>query len=321
MVMLLASPYLRPLFFSPEVYDRLASISLPSIFTRGGAETSLSISQKYDTKFSPIYEQATITQGAHDDPYGNKAIDIAAGYGSKIYAPISGTTECFTDIADTTVLRITNEQYRVTMLHGNYSVCGGYVSQRGVVGTEASNGKRSTGAHTHIAVCEWAGSACVDVDPLELGLTGPIETRAVELSRPTIMVPPKSGYGLSISTYDPAEGGTNCDHDCTTMASGDKVADWIGGRGGVFAAACPREWGWQNGTQFVIGDTIFECRDTGGWINCYSPGDVDLAIQNAHTRGYLLSEPAIAEESYCWVDLLGDWNVPYGTKLNSWGFR
>lgn len=114
-------------------------------------------------------------------------------------------------------------------------------------------------------------------------------------------------YKLRISEYRPEEGGINCDSDCTMMASGDLVASWVGGRDGVYAAACPREWGWRHGEQFSIDGTVFECRDTGGWINCYEPGEYDPALKQNAT------------ERYCWVDLLGTWGIPYGTLVSDWG--
>ncbi len=117
---------------------------------------------------------------------------------------------------------------------------------------------------------------------------------------------PVGEYPLRASHYIPSLGGINCDSDCTTMASGDKVAWWINGRNGVHAAACPREWGWRHGVRFTIDGTMFECRDTGGWINCYTPGEYDPALKRS------------ADTSYCWVDLLGNWGIPYGTLINNW---
>lgn len=113
-------------------------------------------------------------------------------------------------------------------------------------------------------------------------------------------------YPLRLSHYDPALGGTNCDHDCSTMASGDKVADWVGGRNGVYAAACPREWGWHHGKHFYVSGVLFECRDTGGWINCYEPGEYDPAMKTNATL------------QYCWVDLMTSPLAPYGTLTNDW---
>jgi len=128
----------------------------------------------------------------------------------------------------------------------------------------------------------------------------------------------REDYPLRISQYRPWEGGINCDSDCSTMSSGDLVATWIGGRSGVHAAACATELGWNEGDQFVISDVTFECRDTGGWIRCYEPGDLDLAIQNAHAEGWMLDQPAIVDQPYCWVDLLGSWNFDHGQLIYNW---
>lgn len=126
-------------------------------------------------------------------------------------------------------------------------------------------------------------------------------------------------YPLRPSYYDPslcydANGrviaNTNCDSDPTTMASGDKVADWVGGRNGIYASSCPRrpDMGWQHGTQFTMAGNVYECRDTGGWINCYQPGDYDPALK------------ATAEFAYCWVDVLGEPVAPYGGLITDWSF-
>lgn len=130
-----------------------------------------------------------------------------------------------------------------------------------------------------------------------------------------------TNYKLRLSHYDPSLGGTNCDHDCSVMASGDFVQSWVNGRNGIYAAACPREWGWQHGKKFSIAKLVFECRDTGGWINCYRPGQTDIAIKNAHSKGYMLDEPEIAQEPYCWVDMMISNSIaPYGTMTKNWGF-
>lgn len=122
-------------------------------------------------------------------------------------------------------------------------------------------------------------------------------------------------YPLRLSHYDPslcydAKGNiianTNCDSDPTTMASGDKVASWVNGRNGVYAAACPREWGWGHGTRFTVAGLEFECRDTGGWINCYNPGEYDPALKSNATL------------TYCWVDLLTAPVADYGALTKDW---
>lgn len=118
-----------------------------------------------------------------------------------------------------------------------------------------------------------------------------------------------SDYKLRLSWYDPALGGINCDSDCSTMASGDKTASWVGGKNGVFAAACPREWGWQTGTRFQVMGMNFECRDTGGWIACYEPGEYDPALKTNAT------------EPYCWIDAMTPRQLAgYGEFTSDWGF-
>ena len=140
----------------------------------------------------------------------------------------------------------------------------------------------------------------------------------------------KGQYPLRASHYDPALGGTNCNNDCSTMASGDATFSWTGGKDGIFASACANRpgLGWvignasqgTAGTRFTAGGNIYECRDTGGWIQCYDPGDYDPAIANAHANGYLLDQPEIAATSYCWVDLYSDPLVPYGQFVADWSF-
>lgn len=146
-------------------------------------------------------------------------------------------------------------------------------------------------------------------------------------------------YPLRASHYDPslcydANGrviaNTNCDSDPTTMASGDATFSWTGGKNGILASACANrpDLGWTigsasqgtAGTRFTAGGSIYECRDTGGWIKCYDPGDYDPAIANAHASGYLLDQPEIAAISYCWVDLYSDPLVPYGQFVIDWSF-
>lgn len=114
------------------------------------------------------------------------------------------------------------------------------------------------------------------------------------------------GVDLRMSHYIPSEGGINCDADCSTMASGDNVIEWLGGKNGRFAAACPQEWG--SGTMFVVEGVTFECRDHGGWINCYKPGDYDPALEK-HAMSF-----------YCWVDTLGDQGYTYGDTVSDWYF-
>ena len=115
------------------------------------------------------------------------------------------------------------------------------------------------------------------------------------------------GNPLRVSHYDPSLGGTNCDSDCSTMANGQKVASWVGGQGGVYAAACPAEWPF--GTRFTLYGRIYQCQDRGGWIKTRSSGEFDPAM-----GGF------VAQETYHWVDLLDTPPVPYGTLIYEWEF-
>jgi hypothetical protein len=130
--------------------------------------------------------------------------------------------------------------------------------------------------------------------------------------------PANGGVGLRLSHYNPAAGGINCDHDCNHMASGDITWAWTGGQNGRYAAACPAEWPF--GTRFHYAGTTYECRDRGGWIRCYQPGQTDKAIANAHRRGHLLDQPAVAAAAYCWVDLYHSPPAAYGTLTYDWSF-
>ena len=101
-----------------------------------------------------------------------------------------------------------------------------------------------------------------------------------------------SDLPIKISMYDPALAGINCDSDCSTMASGQKVVDWYGK-----SLACPSEFPlW---TEFYIeGIGTRICLDRGGAI-----------INNGE---------------FIWVDLLlheSDFNTvpPFGTLVYEWG--
>lgn len=115
------------------------------------------------------------------------------------------------------------------------------------------------------------------------------------------------GTALRVSHYDPSLGGTNCDSDCSTMASGQKVAAWVGGKNGIYAAACPPEWPF--GTRFELYGKTYQCQDRGGWIQTRTPGEFDPAM-----GGFT------AKESYHWVDLLDSPPVPYGALVYDWQF-
>ncbi len=125
------------------------------------------------------YDNYIITQGIHGLSYGHMAIDIAAGKGETVKSPITGTvTEFFFDAIGNSTLVIENEFYRITMLHGNYSVEIGQELQLGdPIGTEGNLGNtrdmqgrscrgRDCGYHTHLNVFDkQLGS---NINPLEL---------------------------------------------------------------------------------------------------------------------------------------------------------
>ena len=125
------------------------------------------------------YDEYWVTQGPHGFSYGHMAIDIAAGKGEPILSPITGAvTELFTDGIGNTVLVIENEQYAVTMLHGEYSVgTGDQVTAGFKIGVESNIGNtfdmqgrschgRDCGYHTHLNVYDKKSGS--NVDPLEL---------------------------------------------------------------------------------------------------------------------------------------------------------
>lgn len=115
--------------------------------------------------FVSPYDAYSLTQGPHGFSYGHMAIDIAAGKGATIYSPINGKiTELFTDGVGNPTLIIENEVYRVTLLHGVYTVhIGQHVTAGQAVGTESNLGNttdmqgyscrgRDCGYHTHLNV-------------------------------------------------------------------------------------------------------------------------------------------------------------------------
>ena len=129
--------------------------------------------------FASPYETYTLTQGLHGQSYGHLAIDIAAGKGAKIHAPINGVVSArFVDQYGNTTLVIENEHYQVLMLHGNYTVAEGAQVEIGqVVGTESNNGYtldmagrpcagRDCGYHTHLNVYD--KQLGTNVNPLNL---------------------------------------------------------------------------------------------------------------------------------------------------------
>lgn len=282
----------------------------------------------YDALGAIYNGRSQTTNAALHGLAGHEGVDIAAGCGATIYSPISGTVtyngrDGYNHVdssgktwPQSTMLVITGDEVEVELLHGDYApAVGEKVSAGQVVGKENKHGWAS-GCHTHIV----------------LRMNGRIVNYLTWLQEETskrrlVKRGHDSSYALRLSHYRPQDGGTNCDHDCSVMASGDSTASWDNGKGRLYASACANrpDLGWvigkgdQPGTRFVVSGVRFECRDTGGWIRCYDPGDTDLAIVNAHSEGLLLSVPEIVEEPVCWVDMRIDTPIaPYGTDTFDW---
>ena len=131
------------------------------------------------TLISAPYNKYTITQGLHGSSYGHMAIDLASGKGKPIKSPIFGeVTELYTDRYGNPTLVIENEVYRITLLHGKYTVEVGQQLRLGqVVGKESNKGyttdmqgnlcrQRQCGYHTHLNIFDKRVQA--NVNPLTL---------------------------------------------------------------------------------------------------------------------------------------------------------
>jgi murein DD-endopeptidase MepM/ murein hydrolase activator NlpD len=129
--------------------------------------------------FEAPYDDYTVTQGPHGEWYGHLAIDIAAGKDTPIKSPIHGTvTDLFIDQWGNPNLVIENDIYRVSLLHGNFSVDVYTPVELGQeVGNEGNNGYttdmrgnscagRNCGYHTHLNVFDKRLGE--NVNPLDL---------------------------------------------------------------------------------------------------------------------------------------------------------
>lgn len=225
-------------------------------------------------------------------------------------------------------MKSSDGQYRTILLHGDYTVATGETVRKGQpVGTQNCWGW-CTGPHTHIIVYDAAGrvlnyASLRDSQPgVVAEASAPVVPDAAPDSRMAMLVnglaklsfPGQTAVAgtpgqnpLRVSHYDPSLGGTNCDSDCSTMASGEKVANWVGGVSGIYAAACPTDWPF--GTRFELLGKTYQCQDRGGWIKTRQPGEYDPAM-----GGFT------AAETYHWVDLLDNPPVPYGTLIYDWKF-
>jgi murein DD-endopeptidase MepM/ murein hydrolase activator NlpD len=156
------------------------AFALSRVTTAGGAAIAATGSGgAAPLVFVSPYDDYVLTQGLHGFSYGHMAIDIAAGEGADIHAPINGTVAArFTDGLGNPVLVLENEVYRVTLMHGIYTVRQGETVSAGqVVGSESNLGNttdmqgnscrnRDCGYHTHLNVYDKRISA--NVNPLDL---------------------------------------------------------------------------------------------------------------------------------------------------------
>ncbi|MBK8987398.1 MAG: M23 family metallopeptidase [Chloroflexi bacterium] len=257
--------------------------------------------------------------------------DYVRDCGAPIYAPFAGTVSWGgAGVKDSwgnpyIYLKSDDGRYQMLLMHGDYALAAGDSFRAGQqVGSTNLTGYFIGSApicHDHVSLLvdgvevdpeqyrSQAETAVADVGAPERGVGAPTPYRdlagLVQALR-SLGYSPSSDVGLRISHYEPAAGGINCDSDCGHMASGDVTWDWTGGKGGVYAAACPPAWPF--GTRFSYAGATYECRDRGGWIQCYEPGAYDKALKRD------------AETSYCWVDLYNTPPVGYGTLAYDWQF-
>lgn len=286
------------------------------------------------SSIASIYTRPRVTQERLHGLSGWEGVDVVGDGDPLIYAPFDGRVASVgCDGYDTTTylklhpvcktqatwldMRSADGRYRMVLLHGDYDVVAGQELKQGQrIGMDNCWGW-CTGNHSHIIL--WDRGVLVSyLDYVGKGTPPTRDLAGLSSALTSLGYSPQSSLPLRVSHYNPKLGGTNCDHDCNTMASGDNTWSWTGGKNGVYAAACPPAWPF--GTRFSYGGATYECRDRGGWIQCYAPGERDKAITHAHSNGYLTSHPAIAETNYCWVDLYNTPPVGYGTLAYDWQF-
>lgn len=111
------------------------------------------------------YDDFWISQGPHGAAYGHMAVDLVAGKGSPIKSPLSGVVvDTYLDQYGNTTMILENARYRVTLMHGDYSVAIGQEINLGqVIGRESNKGyttdiygnpcwEGDCGFHTHLNV-------------------------------------------------------------------------------------------------------------------------------------------------------------------------
>ncbi len=125
------------------------------------------------------YDDYILTQGPHGESYGHLAIDLTAGKGAAIHAPISGEVSAlYTDEYGNPTLVIENDIWQVTLLHGDYLPSpGDQVSIGQVIGYESNHGytvdwsgrscrSRDCGYHTHLNIFDKGSGG--NANPLEV---------------------------------------------------------------------------------------------------------------------------------------------------------
>ena len=165
---------LTVIMVSPVLYFALSHVTFVSSAT--SLDTGIGGTP---TDFVSPYDDYTLTQGVHGFSYGHMAVDIAAGKGATIYSPIHGeVAEFYIDGIGNPTLVIENEVYRITMLHGDYSVqIGENLTAGESVGTESNLGNttdmqgnscrnRDCGYHTHLNVFD--KRIGTNINPLDL---------------------------------------------------------------------------------------------------------------------------------------------------------
>lgn len=300
----------------------LCSLSFLSYFYLGSTSSNNNIDDIAKLLYKDNQGALRQTQGYHGVFEGYEGWDYTTFCGDTLYSPLPGrgvvtyngydgynhVDEAGRRYDQNTMLRIEGRSGKVILLHGNYSLVS--VGDE-VVGGVTPIGKNdrigyASGCHTHLI---WHPNENYSVVTNGSGKT--IYHTGKSGNYGSVLNDYSSVYFV-ISSYIPSRGGVNCDSDCTTMASGDKVATWTIGRDGIYAAACPQEWPF--GTKFVLYDQTYECRDRGGFINCYDIGDYDPAFSGLYETSYY------AQSKYCWVDILNHSGVPYGTMTADWQF-
>lgn len=97
------------------------------------------------------YEKYTVSQEEHGGSYGHAAIDITAGAGATVLAPICGEVKIYIDGVGNTAIDINNRNYRATLLHDDFfqALDGQWVEVGTPIGTEGNNGNVRCGDGLH----------------------------------------------------------------------------------------------------------------------------------------------------------------------------